>query len=262
MKRETEIAAEEALLFLAYCADALLMRPTLRRWDMSYEHWLSRNGLLRRFQYLEARKFLERQPRGSDWVWKLTAAGRRAVHDGRDPQALWDRPWDGWWRQIIFDLPVAEQRARSSLVRWLHTNGFGYLQDSVWISPDRIETISAALKHHREDAAAFTILECRCARGFTDAALVKGAWPFEKINAAYRAYESFAREQLRSPASSRRHPRAVFSLLRAERALWREAFTRDPLLPSALWPPNYSGARAWRLRQRLLAILTAEALRS
>lgn len=193
-------------------------------------------------------------------MWRLTQLGRHRARGERDPEQYWRRPWDGWWRQIVFDLPVAQQRVRSSLVRWLRRHGFGYLQDSVWISPDPIRDVAKALKRYRDDAASFTILECHCARGFTNGSLVKGAWPFDRINSGYQAYETFAKAQLRATRRSRLHPRKLFALLRNERELWQDAFAIDPLLPQLLLPNDYAGQRAWRLRQKLLTQLAARAL--
>ncbi len=250
---------EETLIFLAYCAYHITM-PTLNKWGSSYDGWLYRNGLLRRVRYLETQKLLARKREGSKWVWKVTAAGRQSAQGGREPERLWQRRWDGWWREIVFDLPVTEHRARSSLVRWLRANGFGYLQDSVWISPDRIDTLTDALNRHRENTACFTILECQCARGFTNAGLVNGAWPFDQINAAYQDYERFARDNLKRVRRHDLHPREVFTLLQVERTRWREAFTLDPLLPKALWPRGYRGHNAWQLRRHLLTTVTTRAI--
>jgi phenylacetic acid degradation operon negative regulatory protein len=259
MKRTTAIALEETLTLLVYCTKQITM-PSLRDLNQGYEGWLFRNGLLQRLHYLEAQKFLERERARTGWVWQLTQAGRNRADVSLDPSIRWDRPWDGWWRLIIFDLPTHEHRARASLVRWLRENGFGYLQDSVWIRADPVDELAATLKQHQEDAASFTVLESRCVRGFSNAGLVAGAWPFARINDAYRVYISFARRQLRSVRRRRQHPRDLFAVLRAERSVWREAFERDPLLPRCLWPSGYAGPAAWRLRRRLLTGLTSRVL--
>jgi DNA-binding transcriptional regulator PaaX len=132
---------------------------------------------------------------------------------------------------------------------------------SVWISPDPVKEVAKNLRAFEEDAEAFTVLESRCARGFSDAALVKAAWPFAAIRKHYTRYEQFAMEATKRVRRERLHPRDVFVLLRTEKALWSAAFALDPLLPHALWPPDYEGRRAWQARQTFLRVASAQATR-
>lgn len=240
---------------MGYGFDRMAM-PTFRKWNQSYEGWLYQNGLLQRMHYLEAQKFLlrERMGKRSEWVYRLTEKGRALVHGGRNPEVQWQRAWDGFWRLLVFDLPVAEQKARVSLLRWLRHRGFGYLQDSVWISPDPVEDIAESLRKFREDAESFTILESRCAPGFSNTTLVTAAWPFEKMQAQYKSYEAFATAAIKRLRREKFHPRELFALLRAERRQWSGAFDLDPLLPLALWPSHYEGRRAWQKRGELLRL--------
>jgi phenylacetic acid degradation operon negative regulatory protein len=253
MKMKAKILAEEVLTFMLYGLDLFLM-PTFRNWDASYEEWLSRNGLLRRAHWLEKQKWLERQNADNPRAYRLTELGRRRVYGGRNPEEHWQRSWDGQWRQVIFDLPVGEKKVRAALIRWFRRNGFGYLQDSVWISPHPVGELAEALKNFREDVEYLTVLESRCAKGFSDAAMVMGAWPFANIADGYRSYQQFAQEARWRLERSRLHPRELFLLLRNERARWLSVFEPDPLLPRALWPEGYEGPRAWKARQDLLRL--------
>ena len=188
-------------------------------------------------------------------MYRLTESGKRRALRGHDVEEHWKREWDGWWRQLIFDLPVEEQQARQKLLRWLHRRGFGYLQDSVWISPDPVDDLAKALKPFRDDVESFAVLECRCAAGFSNSALVRGAWPFDTINQAYQAYRHFAKDAVRRMKSTRLHPKELFTLLREERERWANAYHHDPLLPRSLWPDTYEGPQAFGLRKELLALL-------
>ena len=92
---------------------------------------------MRRLLELERRKFIERSPASSDGrVLRLTEEGRLHALGGRDPQRLWARRWDQRWRLVIFDVPMGKDSARRKLRRYLCDRHFGYLQDSVWVSPD------------------------------------------------------------------------------------------------------------------------------
>jgi hypothetical protein len=53
-----------------------------------------------------------------------------------DPEERWARPWDGQWRLVLFDVPTGQNSQRERLRRYLREKGFGYVQNSVWITPD------------------------------------------------------------------------------------------------------------------------------
>jgi phenylacetic acid degradation operon negative regulatory protein len=250
-----KILAEEVLLLMTYAFDLFAM-PTFRKWDQSYEGWLYANGFLKRVQYLERQKFLEREAKRDRKrmarVFRVTEAGRQHALGGRDPEQYWQREWDGVWRLIVFDLPTGQHKTRSTLIRWLRHNGFGYLQDSVWISAFPVPDMAKVVKGVREDAEMFTLLKCQCEEGFSDASLVQGAWPFKAIHEAYRAYRDFARDARKRLGKQRLHPRDLFALLRDEGERWAAAFEPDPLLPESLWPSDYNGRAAWKDRTDLL----------
>ncbi len=251
------IRGEEILILMMYGLDFWMM-PTLRKWDQSYEGWLYEHGLLRRVRWLESQKHLRRHGEGGAWVFSLTEKGRKAITADVAPEKMWRRKWDGWWRQLVFDLPVERRNARESLLRWLKRHRFGYLQDSVWISPDPVTVMARALEDFRDDAESFTLMECRCVKGFSDAALVEAAWRFERIKNHYGDYLRFAAEALKESTAAALHPQRLFELLREERRHWSAVFDEDPLSPRALWPHGYNGSDAWQMRSRLLRSLAAQ----
>lgn len=65
------------------------------------------------------------------WVAKLTDEGKRSILGEIDPELSWNQNWDGKWRSISFDLPVAARRERNQLNSWLKKNRFGHLQGSL-----------------------------------------------------------------------------------------------------------------------------------
>ncbi len=232
-----------------------LSRPSFFTWDRLNDGWLTEHAMFRRLTHLEKRGLVVRSQNSAGWIMELTAEGRRHTQGPRDPQALWNRPWDGLWRQIIFDIPVAENAARVRLVRWLHQHYFGYLQDSVWITPDPIGKISKTLQSVNRNADMLAILESRCVAASTNMALTMAAWPFPRMMQFYRNYTNFLDAQRAILRGPQLHPRQIFQLLREESRLWSNALMTDPLLPRALWPKQYPGESAFRARESFFTAL-------
>jgi DNA-binding transcriptional regulator PaaX len=239
---------EEFLNLLLWSADKL-MRPTLRNLTDSYESWAYRNGLMRRLASLEAQQLLERDPASTDdRIYRLTWQGRLHALGGRDPQARWARQWDGRWRIVLFDVPTAQNSHRVRLRRYLRDKGFGYLQNSVWITPDPLDEERQILVGGKINVESLILLEARPCAGESDVEIVAGAWDFERINRRYARHLTILNER---PSGALRNDTAAKMLLRwatAEREAWLDAVTNDPLLPKRILPPDYLGQQAWQRR--------------
>ncbi len=245
---------EELLYLLLWGADQLA-RPTFRNLTDSFESWAYKKGFLRQIHELEARKVLERKLGGTaEAIYRLSESGRLIALGGRDPMAQWNRPWDGCWRMILFDLPEAEASARVKLRRFLRSSGFGFLQNSVWITPDPLSPITRELSAEAEDVESLITLEARPAADETDADIVAGAWNFENIN---RLYERSLKILSQFPTTKTKTGAPVEPLLRwakQEKLAWQEATSADPLLPDSLLPPGYLGKQTWTERSRVLGL--------
>jgi phenylacetic acid degradation operon negative regulatory protein len=128
---------QEFLYFLLWNCECL-MRPTWRNLSSSFESWAYRNGFLRQIERLRQADLIQLRDDSIERVCRLTEAGRRYVLGGRDPERQWKRRWDGKWRLVLFDIPLGRDVHRVRLRRYLRQKGFGYLQNSVWISPDPV----------------------------------------------------------------------------------------------------------------------------
>ncbi len=251
MNRKTE----EWLYQLLWLADCM-SRPTFRNLTDTFEGWASRQGLLRQIQRLEGKELIEsRGDTLEQKIYKLTDTGRLAALRGRDPEIRWKRDWDGQWRLVIFDLPETKNKLRVRLRRFLQQEYFGYLQNSVWITPDPLEPMARVLQEFAEDVESLILLEARPCGGESSAAIVQGAWQFDRVNHLYRGYletlEQFSRKAAEGPLS----PREFEQWSRRERAAWFEVIENDPLLPLSLLPADYLGRKAWEARKRLAKIL-------
>lgn len=239
---------EELLYFLLWSADTL-MRPTWRNLNDSFETWAWRNRLTRRLAELERQKLIERHPEPSlERIVRLTEQGRRLALGGRDPVSRWSRPWDGQWRLILFDLPVARTDLRQKFWRVLRQHHFGCLQGSVWTSPDTAVELRTVMDRTKVEAEAFLVMEGRPAAGESDREIVEAAWDFPSIDRRYKQYLSFLKKP---PPLDGRLPEWA----RRENAAWRAAMQLDPLLPRELLPNGYSGMEALRRRKEVFAEL-------
>ena len=248
---------EELLNFLLWSCDKLL-RPTFRNLTDSFEGWAYRNGFHRQLKELERLQLLEAQTRDPgrsstvERVLQLTEAGRLHALGGRDPEARWRRPWDGRWRLVVFDVPMVQNKARNRLRTYLRTQGFGHLQDSVWISPDPLQEEKDLLTGSHVNVESLILLEARPCAGETDGEIVAGAWDFLEINRRYARHRKLLEAR---PTGRLRDDAAAQSFRKwaaQERAAWLAAVTEDPLLPELLLPQDYLGRKVWQMRVNTL----------
>lgn len=243
---------EELLNILLWSAE-ILTNPSWRSLFESYEGWAYRNGLLIQLGRLEQRKWIARKSRDrSDRVYRLSAQGRLHALGGRDPEARWGRAWDGRWRLVIFDIPRERNAGRAWLRRYLRSRSFGYLQNSVWITPDSVEEEQGILAGGVINVESLVLLEARACAGESDGEIVTGAWDFNSINNRYSQYLKIL---ARAPGRSPKDKSAATKFLRwmsEERQAWLEAITLDPLLPARILPANYLGQKAWRRRVKAM----------
>jgi len=249
-------ATEEFLYFLLWTADGLA-RPTWRNLNESFETWAYRTGLGRRLQELERQKILERDGSRADTerVYRLTEAGRKLALRGIDPMQSWSRHWDGIWRMAVFDVPETQNRQRVQLRRSLRAARFGYLQRSVWVSPDPADELRRQLKGCSIDVECLTLFEGRPCGGESDGDVVAGAWDFAEINRCYEAWSRVMDCPPKIAAGRGDTGKAIRAWAANERLAWRAIVSRDPFLPAVLCPENYPGQSAWRRRQQLLTDL-------
>lgn len=231
----------------------LLARPTPANILQPFAAWEHQNRLRLRLRSLERAKYFERTEEGS--FRRATPAGREAAWGGLDPVERWKRPWDGQWRLVIFDLPSHEVSLRQRLSRWLHVQRLGYLQNSVWISPDPIDSQPPLVQRLKPSSEAFTVLVSRPVPPNTDAGLVEAAWDFAEINQRYTAWLDVGGRGLDLAASADLARAKLTQWLRVERAAWQAAVTGDPLLPGPLLPAGYLGREAWQRRQEVFSAL-------
>jgi phenylacetic acid degradation operon negative regulatory protein len=252
MKFKSE--AEDWLSVLLWGTEKLLF-PSWSKLFEPYEWWEYKEQMRYRFYRLERNGLVTREQRAGQLVYRITDLGRLEALGGRDPESRWRRRWDRRWRMVLFDLPASRRKVRQRFWRWLRDNGFGYLQNSVWIHPDPVAEVTDALDEFRDDVEMFTLMEARCCKGYSNEAVVRGAWDFVEINERYEQYIEVATTELarlRQPGNGNIKPHDLTRWLHRERQAWTRALWLDPLLPRALHPPDYLGPRALEARHKAL----------
>lgn len=243
----------EHFLYLMLWGAERLSRPTFRAVTESFEGWAYRRGILHHLQRLEQRDLIEAKPDSTvERIYRLTEAGRLLALGGIDPETRWNRTWDGKWRMVAFDLPEIHNASRVRLRRFLKDRGFGYLQKSLWISPDPMDEDIRRLSAMGEDVESLLTLESKPCSGESDESIVRGAWDFKRLAELHRKSLALlknppVRKSTKAPASEDLHKWAA-----QERAAWKAALQFDPLLPARLLPPSYLGREVWILRNEVL----------
>lgn len=251
-----QLKTYELLCSVLWACDKLA-KPTWRNLDEPYEQWLHRTGLDRRIKELIRKGLLEHREidgKGSySRIVRLTEAGRVQALGGRDPQACWNRRWDGKWRIVLFDVEVSKGRARDKFRRYLRARGFGCLQRSAWISPHALAEEQEVLAGDEMDVSSLIMIEGRPCGGETDQEIVAAAWDFADLNRRYQELLQLLGAKPAGEINSESEARRFRDWFEQERDAWRAAISSDPLLPKPLLPLGYLGCKTWRERQKVLA---------
>ena len=92
----------------------------------------------RRLKDLEKRKLIAFKELGGGKVRiELTKNGKRLIreYDLEDMELKIPQKWDGYWRVIIYDIPVHQRKASNAFRQKIRTLGLFQLQRSVWVCP-------------------------------------------------------------------------------------------------------------------------------
>lgn len=215
----------------------------------AWDRWIGPQRFQRKLDQFARRGWVQsRKAAADERIVQVTEAGRIVALGGRDPEACWRRTWDGRWRLVLFDIPEERAALRAKLRRSLCALGFGYLQNSVWVSADTADVLLTTMRGSRMNVESFLLMEARPGGGETDADVVAGAWDFGRINRNYEVHlEILAGVPRRGAGIEARR-----SWFAAEWKAWERAVRSDPLLPEVLLPKGYLGREAWERRWQVL----------
>jgi phenylacetic acid degradation operon negative regulatory protein len=174
----------------------------------------------------------------SDHLVEILDEGRGRIFES------YQQDWDGWWTQLVFQLPESDRALREQLKKRLSWLGFGPLTPSTWLSPRRQRAHALALRGEFP-AIDIDVLDVRTDDADEDRSLARRCWDLAALNADYRDFMS-AHEKLAASAESL-DGRAAFTARIELVSTYRHFPFRDPSLPVELRPPGWQGAAAHEL---------------
>lgn len=246
-------AKTEEFLFVMAWSLEMFRYPNLKHAATSLENWAARNNCLRELHELEHRKYMESIP-GTDEsrLQRLTEKALAELVGNRNPVEWWNRPWDGLWRIVSYDVPLRHNSRRERLRRFLRSRHFGRLQKSLWICPDSLADICELVSGMSTGVRNLVMLEATSAAGESPQDMVLSAWNFPRINRCYSEHLQFLDTGLRSMRRERWSKSRLRSWIRSECDFWQTTVALDPFLPETLLPPGYLGKKAWSKRHEVL----------
>ncbi len=134
------------------------------------------------------------------------------------------RDWDGYWRLVSFDVGESYRKVRGLLRSILYDFGFRRLQESLYISPLRVET---ELKSYLESTHLDRFIHVFVSRSLRESRrLYSELWHLDDLNGVYRRI-------LKDFEANHNLPLLRFRFL--------EAAASDPYLPAELLPDDWLG---------------------
>lgn len=224
------------------------MAETTARWVLS-RSTRKISLVQRKLARLEAAETIKvsADPRMDRRILRLTEQARCRLLGGVDPEAEWKRCWDGVWRLVVFDIPESSRALRTQLRRRLRECRFGWLQNSVWISPHPVDAFRQELGETGLVPESLTYFAARSVGGESPGALVNSAWDFSGLARDYADYRGILRLR---PDPSTGLSTGWFRWLEKEHRAWQRIAGRDPFLPFELQPSDYPGQAAWAERRQ------------
>ena len=214
------------------------VRTTVFR--LTREHWLRGEQVGRRSHYT------------------LTGSGRRRFEAAFRKIYAADRgAWDGRWCLVIESgerLSGAKRKALREELVWI---GFGRLAPGVLAHPTiDAESVAAILAEHRAEPHVLVMHATHDTDldGTALADAIRSAWDLARLERDYRAFlERFAPVlvALARHAPEDLDPEQCFMVRTLLIHEYRRVVLRDPLLPDALLPPEWSGSAARKLSREL-----------
>ncbi len=159
----------------------------------------------------------------------VTSSGHQVFFEDYPLSKLRKERWDGSWTVAMYDIPEKERNKRWQLRQILRKLGFGAVQESVFISPLKVEDALQSFLHSRGLSEMVWVMRARRVLGMENREVVKRAWPLGDLRQVYEELldVSSAAEKLGATEEWGRY--------------FLAADVCDPYLPKELLPSDWPG---------------------
>ncbi|MFF3331776.1 PaaX family transcriptional regulator C-terminal domain-containing protein [Streptomyces sp. NPDC002888] len=199
------------------------------------------------------RGLLERHRRGRKTYFGPTERATRVLQDGHD--RIWhtgavNRDWDGTWTLVGFSLPEAWRSERHDLRSRLVWNGFGPLQNGLWVAPGTVDVPEVVAGLGLDSY--LRVFQGATAVGPTDARTVlHTAFDVESIAKGYEAFLTRWSADAHGADSQDAGEAATLVRQLLLHTDWLEQVRQDPHLPAEHLPQGWPAAAAEERFQEL-----------
>ena len=174
-------------------------------------------------------------------VLQMTAAANQQRLDRRQLDSFWNRRWNGIWYLLTYDVPEKQACYRASLRKRLVQLHMGCLKQSTWITPRDIRPEFDDLTKAAGLGDFAVLFEAKTVLGMDPVDIVQAAWPMERLHKIQQWYAENTQRLIRLVVAGQVSPAKLLALAVEDVQAFRSAMSLDPLLPKALWPPDYLG---------------------
>ncbi len=154
--------------------------------------------------------------------------------------------WDGHWSLLVLPRLTGKDRKRiPAELKWL---GFGEIAPRVFAHPDSGLARSTEWLRHLQIGEAALVLTSTSGEPLTAQRLVQSGWDLDELTTRYaRFLQSFAPVHQALEAAAVPDEQTAFVIRTLLIHEYRKIHLQDPLLPPALLPADWVGARAYEL---------------
>ncbi|HBU22235.1 TPA: hypothetical protein DEB02_04810 [Candidatus Beckwithbacteria bacterium] len=173
--------------------------------------------------------------------FRIGDAGRNRLTSLRPALKLKNKPWDGFWRLVVFDVPERDRRKRDLLRRKLKLMGFGALMYSTYISPyDQEESLVEFFKLNKIPDV--LLLEAKQKNLGEPKKLAEKAWNLSGIAKRYLAVAEQLTTRFGIGSVQKRE-----DFLKKVYGEYLKVLTADPFLPRDLLPDSWPAEKVRKI---------------
>ena len=204
----------------------------------------ARSTLLR----MKRKGWLDAERVGRQTRYKLSPSGHTITQQG--DKRIFETPiddWNGEWQFVVYSLPEEKRSLRNELRKKLVWFGFGNLAPGTWVGAhDRLVELKKIVDD-MEIRSQVSLMSGRRVGLMTDAEIVAKCWDLDRLEAEYADFVSRWRAQLEGIDIVRMSAEERFRVRFMLTFEFQPFPRKDPNLPTALLPPNWSGFEARHL---------------